>query len=131
MTRHFLAIIILFGLISCNDQNITPNNIEGAYEGTFSVIHPDDQQSNVVTLEFDNGTFKGESTNPNHPALGTGAFRLKGSGITFTNASFWTANFDWNLILEGEFIIESNGNQLQLTKTINQTTYKYNLTKVE
>ncbi|MGB0524461.1 MAG: hypothetical protein ACPGJS_15930 [Flammeovirgaceae bacterium] len=129
MTRFFLAVLLVIGLISCNEQDISPNALDGIYTGTFSVIQGNDTQSTSVELEFEHGTFHGTSAQKNHPAIGTGAFRLDSDGIEFTNASFWTGDFDWNLILNGDYQIKIDGQHIELTKTFNQTTYRYYLVK--
>lgn len=131
MTRYILFAFICFGLFSCNEADINPNSLDGHYKGEFTISSSTGSQTSQVDLNFESGTFTGTSSNNKLPALGTGAFRLQGSDIQFTNASFWTADFDWNLILDGAYKIKTTSNTITLTREINQVTYHYELTKSE
>ncbi|MEP4780703.1 MAG: hypothetical protein ABJZ18_07005, partial [Algibacter sp.] len=79
-----------------------------------------------VELTFNNGNWTGESEIVKFPALCNGTYSNSGNVITFENACPWTAEFDWTLILGGEWDYSLNGNSLILTKTNGD---KYTLTK--
>lgn len=34
---------------------------------------------------------------------GSGSFEINGNRITFADVNYWTAEFDWNLVLNGEY----------------------------
>jgi len=62
----------------------------------------------------------------NFPAVCSGTYAMSGDKITFTNECMWTADFDWSLVLNGEWnytfrgetitFTHSNGDRYVLTK---------------
>jgi len=118
----FLSVIVLttFG---CNkeDENIE-TNLDGKYIGIFERSG----STSNVELTFNNGSWNGESEISEFPALCNGTYSITGSVINFENACFWTAEFDWTLILSDNWNYNLNGNRLILTKTNGDT---YTLTK--
>lgn len=120
-------ILILFGLIfvilSCNnDDENSQTEINGEYVGIFER----GENNSNVELTFNNGNWSGESEVTKFPALCNGTYSNSGEEITFENACPWTAEFDWTLILGGEWNYSLNGNTLILTNTSGD---KYTLTK--
>src|SRR5699024_9165897 len=87
--------------------------------------------SNPVTLKFIEGDQYQSSANPDRiPAGGNGTYKKKGSTINFTDVNIWTADFDWNLILNGEYEFQQKGDQLILSAHKNEVgLYKYELTR--
>ena len=118
----FLSLIIL-STYGCNkeDENIEAS-IDGNYIGTF------ERSGNTsnVELTFNNGNWMGESETVKFPALCYGTYSNSGNVMTFENACFWTADFDWTLILGGDWNYILNGNSLIMTKSNGD---KYTLTK--
>lgn len=84
------------------------------------------QQAAKVELSFDNGTYQGYSERYKFPALCRGTYTVSGSKITFANDCPWTAEFDWTLILSGEWDFKLTGNILILTSSGGD---KYTLTR--
>lgn len=70
-----------------------------------------------VVLHFGDGTFEGYSTNPNYPAICKGTYSQTGSKITFKNTCAFTADFDWTLILDGEYSYERDGNSIYIRRS--------------
>jgi hypothetical protein len=120
-------------LLSCSDSgdDVIPV-LAGDYEGTFTVKYLDGTSySNPATISFNEGN-KYESTDGNNyvPAAGTGTYKIEGSFVKFNEPNYWTANFDWNLVLSGEYRVSSNGDSLTLVKAIdNLGTYSYELVR--
>lgn len=113
MKAHFLILFcLLIGLASCNDED-SPSNINGEYVGVFER----NGNSSAVELTFTNGIFSGESEIVKFPALCNGTYTISRNTITFTNACAWTAEFDWTLILGGEWDFKLNNDVLTLTKS--------------
>lgn len=107
----FSFLIILFG---CNKRNENIQaNISGNYIGSFER----NGIKSKVELNFDNGMFHGESKFSKFPALCRGTYKTSGNTITFTNTCAWTLEFDWTLILSGDWNINLNDNLLILTKS--------------
>ena len=77
-------------------------------------------------MTFINGTWTGESGIVKFPALCNGTYSNSSNAMTFENACVWTADFDWTLILGGDWTYTFNGNLLIMTKSNGD---KYTLTK--
>ncbi|PCE62843.1 hypothetical protein [Sediminicola luteus] len=125
--KQIMKLKVLISLLvivpSCkNDDDNLQTKINGQYVGIFE---RDGNKSNV-TLTFNNGNWIGESETVKFPALCNGTFTNSGNVINFENACIWTAEFDWTLILGGEWHYNLHGNSLIITKTNGD---KYNLTK--
>lgn len=111
--------VCLFGLAlltgSCKKENNQPPVPEGTYTGTFQRIGG--PVSNV-TLTFSGNSWSGQSDTPQYPAICQGSYSSTIEGdIVFEQDCFWTANFDWSLILNGEFDFTLNGRDIELVKT--------------
>ncbi|WP_241748736.1 META domain-containing protein [Aestuariibaculum suncheonense] len=110
-------------ILSCNSDDESPQAvINGEYIGIFER----GENNSNVELIFNNGNWRGESEVVKFPALCNGTYSSSGNVITFENACPWTAEFDWSLILTGEWNYSLDGNSLILTKTNGD---KYTLTK--
>ncbi len=65
------------------------------------------------------------------PKLGNGAFVVNDSKtVVFKDKNAWTADFDWNLILNGDYSYQVKGDSLILIKNLNadpaaNTIYNY------
>ncbi|EKT4520703.1 hypothetical protein JE945_002472 [Flavobacterium psychrophilum] len=114
-SKILIIVTFLFILISCskNDAEVEiPQNINGNYVGFFER----NGVSSNVQLNLTNGTFNGQSTTLKFPALCNGTYIITSNTITFEDKCMWTAEFDWTLILNGEWNYIMNGNNLTLTK---------------
>jgi len=83
--------------------------------------------SNVI-IEFTSNQFSGESDVTNFPAVCTGTYTLEDGGIIFENECFFTADFDWTLILKGTYQYQVTGSRLEIMRIKNDVTDKYILT---
>jgi hypothetical protein len=121
------SILIFIGLLSIafactSDYDEELINIEGNYIGTFER----DGTSSNVSLSFMDGVYSGQSQLPKFPAICSGNYTNSSNSIEFLNLCFWTADFDWTLILkqnwsytyDGEVLImvKDNGDKYTLTK---------------
>jgi hypothetical protein len=122
--------IILLILSSCGHKNVNKESskIEGVYKGQFLRSSPLARYAPAnVTITFTGNKFEGESDRENYPEICHGTYNLKDSEIEFTNACMFTAQFDWSLILKDKYQITIDGNKLEMTKTVNDTTDHYTL----
>jgi len=125
---QLILIISTFLLISCNDESVDLIDIEGTYEGTFIRTSPNAKYTpSQVTLTFSNGQFQGESDVTKYPAICSGTYEVKGNKVEFENACVWTAEFDWSLILSGEFTAELTSDELTLQRKNGSTWDLYEL----
>ena len=121
----FLTVFILI-VSACNRadeielQNYT--NIEGNYIGTF------ERNGNISNVEFqlENNEFSGNSDIDKFPAICNGNFNISTDTIVFENTCGWYANFDWTLILNGNWHYTFDNNVLTMEKSNGD---KYILTK--
>lgn len=105
-------------LTSCEEgEDIPLTKLEGTYVGSFQrIVGNEPGPVSQVTLAFGSTTWEGQSDTPKYPALCKGSYEVRGSRIIFDNSCFFTADFDWSLILKGEFEIKHTGNSVTFTK---------------
>ena len=114
-SKILIIVTLLFVLINCSRKDAEveiPQNTNGNYIGIFI---RNDVSSNVQ-LNLTSGTFNGQSTTQKFPALCNGTYIITSNTITFEDKCVWTAEFDWTLILNGEWNYIMNGSILTLTK---------------
>jgi hypothetical protein len=131
MKQLFAFILVLATITSCkkNDNNQVIK-LSGTYSGTFQRKVSGTGAVSNVSLSFSDGTWNGESQVVKYPALNNGSFSVNGNKINFKNESVWTAEFDWSLILNGDYDIKISGNAVTITKTYgNGMTDIYKLVK--
>ena len=133
--RTLLTITGLFiAMTACTEtEKQTATLSDGSYTGTFTVEYDDGQNdSNSVTITI-SGNHYSCSAGENHiPAGGHGTFTISGSTITFRDEMMWTADFDWNLILNGEYNFKIDGGEIEISAMKNSLgLYQYKLRKDE
>jgi hypothetical protein len=122
-TKSFLWLTFAITMIACNkDYDKIKTNVDGNYIGVFERAG----NTSDVELVFNNGAWIGESEAEKFPALCNGTYSISGNVIAFENACVWTSEFDWTLILSGNWNYNMNGKMLVLTKANGD---KYTLTK--
>ena len=131
MRKWLFVLFLLTGLLSCSKEQFE-KQIEGSYTGTFQRISPAGSYSpQQVSLSLKDNSFAGQSTNARQPAICHGNWNAGYRTIRFNNGCLWTADFDWTLILEGEFKYEVNGTYLKMWKTVGEVTDTYELNKAD
>ncbi|HEX8327519.1 MAG TPA: hypothetical protein VF629_08260 [Hymenobacter sp.] len=113
--RHLLALassFLLLAVSSCQKSVPSPD-LNGTYTGTFQ-REPGGQVSQV-SLTFSEGEWNGTSQKVKYPALCSGTYKVTNKNkIIFTNACVWTAEFDWTLILGGEYDLNTKGKTIEI-----------------
>jgi hypothetical protein len=112
----FLA-LVSFTILSCKEESVQPI-VDGEYAGKFyygSMFAGTQEAAANVRIEKGRYTSAGNS---NHiPAGGSGKVgRVDDNTLLFSDENAWTANFDWNLILDGKYSFEVKGDSLFLDK---------------
>jgi hypothetical protein len=93
--------------------------LNGTYTGTFQRFSGEYAgEISIVEMNFDNGRWGGTSSIPKYPALCAGEYTVGNGEITFTNECFWTAEFDWSLILSGTFKFRQSATSITFEKTM-------------
>ncbi len=114
-SKILIIVTLLFVLISCSKNDAEaeiPQNTNGNFIGIFER----NGVTSNVQLNLTSGTFNGQSTTQKFPALCNGTYIITSNTITFEDKCVWAAEFDWTLILNGEWNYVMNGNILTLTK---------------
>lgn len=118
MRSFIISFIFILVFSSCNEEEQLERRFEeGTYKGTFIrnwVWGQSDTAAIIMT--FEDNRWSGSSDIPKYPALCRGTYSITGNKITFQNECPWTAEFDWSLILSGEFTLEKSGNVLEFSK---------------
>jgi len=117
---YIVILALLIALSSCEKAKNTTTAIpDGTYFGTFQRTGPDaDGQIANVSLTFHSGVWFGESDLEKYPALCRGTYKVDGNKLIFINECAWTAEFDWSLILSGEYSFVLEGDSLTFSKEI-------------
>ena len=126
-----LLSLAVFGILGCQcDDDHGKNPMVGTYTGIFTVIYSSGEQSGEVTLKLQEGRYTCIGNPDRIPAGGRGTYTVEEDKIIFIDENVWTADFDWNLILNGEYDYTFDGQKLIIWKEINdQSTYRYELEK--
>jgi len=107
--------------IGCKENNASIT-VNGTYAGKFTYVTPGGTRvsadSQVVFSE-----------NNYNSSLGSGTYEILNSNmIQFKDVNFWTADFDWNTILNRDYTYEIKGDSLIMTKQANAAIiYQYRL----
>jgi hypothetical protein len=133
MKKSLILLLSVFIFSSCEkDAGEELKLQDGTYSGKFILknIDPGANTTDIVvatsiTITGDNYT---STSGPNRtPAGGSGKFSVKSPIINFADKNVWTADFDWNLILSGDYTSEINGDSLFLSKKAGLKIYNYRL----
>jgi hypothetical protein len=114
---YFVIAFILFaGVTSCKKSHSSEvEELSGTYKGTFEHT-PYARRRAQVTLSFSGNKYTGSSDQADYADICNGTYFMEGSKITFTDQCVRTANVSSAIILNGEFKLEVNGNNIQMTK---------------
>jgi hypothetical protein len=124
MNRYLLTLFILLGLIiSCDKEDQVITLTDETFTGTFQrdPVWSDGPISNV-SISFTSDKWTGQSDSEKYPALCHGSYVIDGSKITFVNDCVWTAEFDWSLILSGEYSISFENGTLEISRDYSNAT---------
>ena len=125
-----LAVLFLPFLMGCSKQNSDNVPADGKFKGTFTVTYRNDRKSGKTTLVFENGRYTCSGNPDRIPAGGSGTYSIDNGKITFVDENFWTADFDWNLILGGQYDYQFDGKNLIIYADKNDVGhYEYRLVK--
>lgn len=128
MKQIYLLVLLVSLIMGCKKEKLAIQ--DGTYRGIFTVSYSNGVQTGRVTIELKNGTYTCSSNSNRIPAGGSGTFRMGENKMTFADDKMWTADFDWNLILNGEYESTFDGKKLLLTASRNNIgTYTYELEK--
>lgn len=118
----FLFILIL--ALGCNKSTNVDVLLDGNYAGVLVITNSDKSvpEARPISISLRNGKFNimpGANANLK-PLSGKGSYTFKNRIGYFEDEGAWTADFDWNMILNGEYDIRSSGVDLTLRKRFNK-----------
>jgi len=124
-----IGLSLLF--LSCDKKEEISKPIEeGTYSGTFTVTYSSGKKFGTTTIKLENGEYICTSNPDRIPAGGSGNYSVHKNKIIFNDVNFWTADFDWNLILSGEYDYTFDGKKLKISANKNDVGYyEYDLKK--
>lgn len=120
--RHIISALLCMTLFAVSCKKTSPDVLipEGTYVGTFQRLTSAGGQTSNVTITFLANNWTGQSQFAKYPALCHGTYKSSGADIvTFENACPWTAEFDWTLILSGEYKVNLVDNNIEISKDYN------------
>ncbi len=116
----FLFVSLLVGC-EVNDTNYSFE--EGNYSGTFIIVESDGQTlTGNVNFSFINNQYSVIPETRYLPPVGAGKYKINLNVINITDTVPHTAEFDWTLILNGNFEFSYNDQVL----TLKQNDIKHN-----
>ena len=114
--RVLAAITLTIFLCAFSCEDTEDINIDGTYTGEFFRLDPKQSHDvSNVTLTLSDGKFQGTSSAPKYPAICKGTYSVDGRDVTFKDACYWTADFDWSFILSGEFNVSGGKDSLVMS----------------
>ena len=134
MKKLIYLSLLTLALASCEKEE-NPSLIDGTYSGTFRTVVNKKQQISDFEVSLNERRFV-----TNKGGAGLGPFELgPRNKVKFADELFYTANFDWNTILTGEYTYQKKGDSLILDKVIALPTsgtdaatyYQYRLKKIK
>lgn len=120
--RHILSALFCLTIftVSCKKANSNFLIPEGTYVGTFQRLTSTGGQISNVTITFSANNWTGQSQFAKYPALCHGTYKANGAdNVTFENVCFWTAEFDWTLILSRDYKIKIFSNNVEISRDYN------------
>ncbi len=120
--------------VACKKPSTSAAISSGTYSGRFiyrsqNMAYQYKEAAVTITLAGQNYSSTGHSDY--FPAGGTGTYAISDTArITFNDTGAHTANFDWNLILNGDYAYHYEGDSLVISKNITSlASYEYRIKK--
>ena len=106
---QILILLLSLSLSTSCKEDINPLGTPyGTYIGTFERYH----EKSDVNLTLSANKFSGTSSKDKFPAICTGSYTQFNDKLVFQDSCNWTADFDWSLILSGDYVYKYDGETL-------------------
>ncbi len=114
----YILLFILCLSFGCKKSTSVDVITEGNYTGVLVVTNSVKSVPEItpVSITLKDGKFDITASGNLKPAAVKGAYTLNNGIGYFVSEGVWTADFDWNRILNGEYDIKSSGVDLTLKK---------------
>jgi len=123
--RFWIVIITLISCFGCQDDDFKNVEIpDGVYTGTFvrDAVWLDNEPIAHITITISSNKWSGASDIVKYPALCNGSYSIRDKRIVFQNDCAWTAEFDWSLILSGEYEMKISDNSIEFHRDYRSST---------
>lgn len=128
--RSLILAVCVISFICCKKNHDSVTSIpDGVYKGTFERQTMVDNKTADVTIQFSDKTFKvieagiaGYAGTHAYPIIGTGTYAVSAAAddkLHFLNDSVFTAEFDWTVILAGDYKVTLSGKNLEIWRDYN------------
>lgn len=114
MKKIFYFTLLSFFLFSCKKDENNPQ-LNGEYVGTFRTL----VQGKLVMTDFNVSLIGDKFKVTKGNQMGSGLYETHTNNqAVFKDQNIWTADFNWNLILTGNYTYQVKGDSLILTKNL-------------
>lgn len=129
MKKLIYLSLLAFALAGCKKEEKLPL-LDGTYSGTFRTLVNKKEQAIDFEITLNERRFT-----TNKGGAGRGPFEIGDrDNIKFVDELFYTANFDWNTILTGDYLYQIKGDSLILDKIFETDPgvyYQYRLKRIK
>ena len=130
LTRLLSVLIIAVLFFGCDKESLEV--VDGTYVGVFTVTYDSGAKTDSTTLVLKDGNYTCSGNLQRIPAGGSGTYVIEKGRIIFSDKNIWTAEFDWNLILNGQYDYTFDGKKLKISARLNNVgRYEYKLEKIK
>lgn len=119
MMRSIIAILAITLVFAYCSKSQDSTLGDGHYSGTFRRISNGQGDTAYVNLTIAGNSFEGTNGPNNYPSICKGTYSANGQEVDFKNQCFFTANFDWSLILSGKYEYRTPGDSLIIIRDYN------------
>ncbi|WP_316823745.1 hypothetical protein [Pedobacter miscanthi] len=114
---HILLFVICLSF-SCKKPTTVDVITDGNYTGVLVVTNSVKSVPEItpISISLKEGTFNFSASGNLKPSAVKGTYTLQNGIGNFAAEGVWTADFDWNRILNGEYDIRSSGVDLTLKR---------------
>ena len=128
--KLWLAIMLFIVLAGCSAKSF-----QGNYSGIFKYRDSTGTKTGKTTVVFTRNAYRVTGGTDRFPAGSSGVFSTTGKNkIRFNDQNIRTADFDWNLVLNGNYDYKFKGDSLILKKdhaSAEKKQYEYRLKRIE
>jgi len=136
MKKFFSLVVLTASLffLSCSKEILQSTNMDGSYQGVFEWTNTNPAADFMpvkgdVTVTFDGLNYSSTGNSNYVPASSGGKYFIKKDVMTFTDTMMHTANFDWNMLLNGSYTYNIKDDNVTLTRIVGYNKYTYRLKK--
>lgn len=128
MRYIILLLVLAIAVAACRKSSNNPTISAAVYKGTFQRKLADSSGTiTPVAITFSGNNYErsaveGAEVVYRYPVICNGTFQISGTdSIQFNNGCFFTADFDWTLILSGRYKVQTynEGQSLVITRRYN------------